>query len=174
MKILLAFLVFCSTVVQSTSLVADRTAVGKRAFEFTMEDQFEKSWSWTAAFRGRPTVLVMSDRSGSEFITAWTSTLSKQYAKSVSFVAMADVSAAPFFIKGLLRSKFREAYSNSILMDWDGDVFEHYHVQDGVPNVLYISPDGVVRLHVWGKGSQAEVSSFTRELDRLISASTSK
>lgn len=174
MQILLMFLVLCVATVQSTSLAADRTAVGKRAFEFTMEDQFEKSWSWSAAYRGKPTVLVMSDRSGSEFITAWTNPLTKQYAKRVSFVAMADVSAAPFFIKGLLRSKFREAYTNSILMDWDGDAFEHYHVQDGVPNVLYISPDGVVRLHVWGKGSQGEVSSFTRELDRLISQSTTK
>ena len=174
MRVALTLLLLVFPFIQSTSVRADRTAVGKRAFEFTMEDQFETSWSWSSTYKGKPTVLVMSDRSGSEFITKWTTPLIKQYAKRVSFAAMADVSAAPFFIKGLLRSKFREAYSNSILMDWDGDAFEHYLVHDDVPNVLYISPDGIVRIHVWGKGTPGEISAFTRELDRLISQPSSK
>lgn len=174
MRILLTVCVLVLSVVHTTSVRADRTAVGKRAFDFTMEDQFEKTWSWSATYKGKPTVLVMSDRTGSEFITAWTNALTKQYAKRVSFAAMADVSAAPFFIKGLLRSKFREAYSVSILMDWDGDAFEHYLVHDDVPNVLYISPDGVVRLHVWGKGTQNEIAAFTRDLDRYLSQPSSK
>jgi hypothetical protein len=139
-----------------------------------MEDQFETSWSWASTYKGKPTVLVMSDRSGSEFITKWTTPLTKQYAKRVSFAAMADVSSAPFFLKGFLRGKFREAYTNSILMDWDGDAFEHYLVHEGVPNVLFIGPEGVVRLHVWGKGTPGEVSAFTRELDRFITQSSSK
>lgn len=171
-----AFILFVLTLmsVQAISVRADRTAVGKRAFDFTMEDQFEQSWSWSSTYKGKPTVIVMSDRSGSEFITKWTTPLTKQYAKRVSFVAMADVSAAPFFLKGFLRGKFREAYSNSILMDWDGDAFEHYLIHEGVPNVLYISPDGVVRLHVWGKGTQSEIAAFTRDLDRFISQPSSK
>lgn len=174
MRTILTTALLVCAMVCATSVRADRTAVGKRAFDFTIEDQFEKSWSWSATYKGKPTVLVMSDRSGSEFITAWTTPLTKQYAKRVSFAAMADVSAAPFFIKGLLRSKFRDAYSVSILMDWDGDAFEHYLVHEDVPNVLYISPDGIVRLHVWGKGTQGEISAFTRELDRCISQPSSK
>lgn len=174
MRAVLHLLLLAFIVVQSTSLHADRTAVGKRAFDFTIEDQYEKPWSWSATYKGKPTILVMSDRSGSEFITAWTSPLTKQYAKRVSFAALADVSAAPFFIKGLLRSKFRDAFSVSILMDWDGDAFEYYLVHEGVPNVIYISPDGVVRLHVWGKGTQSEIMAFTRDLDRYLSQPSSK
>lgn len=143
-------------------------ATGKKAVEFTLEDQFEQKWSWSKHWSGKPTVLVMSDWKGSDYITSWTTPLTEQFKGRVQFAAFADVSLAPSFIHSMLRSKFREAYANSILLDWDGDVFKHYLVQPGLPNVIFVGADGVVRLHTWGKGAEKHVKAFANELEKLL------
>jgi hypothetical protein len=143
-------------------------ATGKKAIEFTLEDQFEQKWSWNKHWAGKPTVLVLSDWKGSDFIPAWTTPLTEQFKGRVQFVAFADVSLAPSFIHSMLKSKFRESYTNSILLDWDGGVFKHYLVQPGLPNVIYVGADGVVRLHTWGKGADKHVKAFANEVEKLL------
>jgi hypothetical protein len=143
-------------------------AIGKRAVIFTLEDQFEKSWSWESTWSNKPVVLVMSDWKGSNYTTNWTTTLARRFKDRVDFVAMADVSLAPGFLKGMIRSKFREAYKIPILLDWDGDVFKHYNFQAGLPNVIYVDNSETVRLHTWGSGQADHVERFATELERLL------
>lgn len=156
--------------VTATSLIAGDVpkAIGKKAVPFTLEDQFERKWTWSRHWMGKPTVLVLSDWKGSDFTPSWTTPLTETFKERVKFVALADVSLAPSFIHNMLRSKFREAYSYSILLDWDGDVFKHYLVQPGLPNVIYVDAEGVVRLHTWGKGSADHVKAFANELEKLL------
>ncbi len=143
-------------------------SVGKRATEFVLSDQFEQRWSWNKHWKGKPTVLVLSDWKGSDYTESWTKPLAARFQDRVRFVALADVSLAPSFLRSFLRDKFKEAYSNSILLDWDGDVFRYYNVQPGLPNVVFVASDGVVQLHTWGKGSADHVTAFASELDKLL------
>lgn len=154
----------------STAIAADAAkAIGKRAVSFTLEDQFEKSWAWDRHWKGRPTVLVLSDWKGSDYTEKWTQPLTRRFSDRVAFVALADVSLAPSFLKGYLRGRFRDAYTSySVLLDWDGDVFTHYNVRPGLPNVIFIDTDGIVRLHTWGTGSPDHVNTFGDELERMI------
>lgn len=148
----------------------EEKAIGKKAIEFSLADQFEQKWTWSKHWKGKPTVLVMSDWKGSDHATKWTSPLYQRLKDRVQFVAMADVSLAPSFLRGYLRDRFKDAYKNSVLLDWDGTVFTHYVVQPGLPNVLFVDAQGVVRLHTWGKGAQDHVESFAAELERLLTA----
>jgi hypothetical protein len=143
-------------------------AIGKKAVPFTLEDQFEKKWSWNTHWRGKPTVLVLSDWKGSDHLTKWTSALVPKFKDRVKFASFADVSLAPGFLKGYLRERFREAFTTSVMLDWDGDVFKHYNVQPGLPNVIYVDATGTVRLHTWGKGAQEHVDAFIVNLERLL------
>ncbi|CAN5465773.1 hypothetical protein BH10BAC6_BH10BAC6_14850 [soil metagenome] len=155
--------------VSTTSAHApDAKAIGKKAMSFVLEDQFGKSWTWDQHWKGKPTVLILADRTGSEYTKNWTDQLTSRYKDKVQFVAFADVSLAPGFIKSYIKERFREAFSNSILMDWDGDVFEYYHVQDGLPNVIYIDETETVRLHTWGTGKAEHVQQLTNVIDRLL------
>jgi hypothetical protein len=81
---------------------------------------------------------------------------------------MADVSLAPGFLEGYLRSRFRDAYKTPILLDFDGDVFEYYQFVSGIPNVLFIDASGMVRLHTWGKGSGDAVTKFAESVTQLL------
>jgi hypothetical protein len=156
--------------VVTTSLIAGDVpkAIGKKAVPFILEDQFKQKWTWSKHWMGKPTVLVLSDWKGSDYTASWTAPLTETFKDRVKFVALADVSLAPSFIHDMLRTKFRDAYSYSILLDWDGDVFKHYLVQPGLPNVIYVDAEGVVRLHTWGKGSAEHVKAFANELEKLL------
>jgi len=143
-------------------------AIGKKAKAFVLEDQFGKSWPWDQHWKGKPTVLILADRTGSEYTKNWTDQLTMPYRDKVQFVACADVSLAPGFIRSYIKDRFREAFAYSILMDWDGDVFEYYNVQSGLPNVIFIDENEVVRLHTWGTGKPDHVKQFANAMDRLL------
>lgn len=165
LALLLAVIALCTTAFTSDTV----KSVGKRAQTFVLEDQFEKRWSWQTHWKGKPVVLVMSDWQGSDYLTKWTEPLSAHFADRVQFVACADVSLAPAFLRSFLRNKFRDAYRHSVLLDWDGNLFDHYHTQAGLPNVIFIDPTETVRLHTWGVGKVEHVQSFTVQLERLLS-----
>ncbi|MCX6140747.1 MAG: hypothetical protein NTX15_07970 [Candidatus Kapabacteria bacterium] len=149
--------------------VAEDKALGRKAIEFILEDQFKQEWSWAKHWKGKPTVIVMSDRSGSDYTDKWAKPLANRFKDRVQYVAIADVSAVPGFIKGLVRGKFKDAFTNSILLDWDGHVCEYYLMQSGLPNVLFIDSEGTVRLHTWGKGAQEHVDAFAENVERILS-----
>lgn len=153
----------------------DPKAIGLKAANFTLKDQFEKSWKWSDHWHGKPTVLVLSDWKGSSYIDAWTEPLVKKYAGKVAFVAMADLSLtqeAPTFMQGTIqntiRGRFADAYTIPILMDWKGAVVKYYRMRTGLPNVLFIDANGVVQLHTWGKGSEQHLASFTEAMERYL------
>ncbi len=151
-------------------VLANEKAIGKKALEFVLSDQYEQRWTWNRHWKGKHTVLVLSDWKGSDYTAQWTTPLAKRFKDRVQFVALADVSLAPSFLRSYLRDKFKEAYANSILLDWEGDVFTYYVAQPSLPNVIYVAPDGVVKLHTWGKGASDHVDAFATELEKLLSS----
>lgn len=143
-------------------------AVGVSALEFTLQDQFQQSWTWQKHWKGKSVVLIMSDWKGSDYTKNWTAPLVKKFSDKTQFVAFADVSLAPEFIRSYIRDKFKEVYPTSILLDWDGSVFQHYKVKAGVPNVLFIDAAGIVRMHTWGTGSEKHVAMVSKALEKFL------
>ena len=162
-------LALCTILSVSSSIAADpSTAIGKRAIGFTMEDQYEKEWSWDDHWRGKPTIIMMTDRKGKDFLQNWIKPLVDTFRTQVRFASFADVSTVPGFLKGFIRGKFREAFTWSILMDWDGMVMEHYKAKPDVPNILFVDSNGIVRLHTWGDGTGASVTMFIDHVQRHL------
>ena len=164
--LLLAYLVTFSI---TTTLAADpATAIGKRAIAFTLEDQYQQEWAWDKHWRGKPTIVMMTDRSGKDYLQNWIKPLVDSLNDKVRFASFADVSTVPGFLKGFIRSKFREAFTWSILMDWDGVVMEHYLARPDVPNILFVDATGTVRLHTWGQGTGSSVKTFIDQVKRHL------
>jgi hypothetical protein len=173
-SITLRLLVTASTVlllIASAVTAGDGSrAIGKKAMEFTLEDQFEKTWSWTRNYRGKPTVLVLSDMKGSSYLDNWTKPLTERFKGRVQFAAFADVSSAPSFMHGFVRGRIRTSSEHPIMLDFTGDVFTYYHVQSGVPNIVFIDETETVRLHTWGTGSEEYVKAFADHLEKTLNA----
>ncbi len=139
--------------------------------DFVLEDQYERSWS-SKNFRGGITVFVLSDRSGYEYTTNWTNGLVPRFKSApVRFVPVADLQTVPGFLKGLIRSKFREEFSYPVLMDWDGVLIDGFNMEEGYTNLIIVDKQGTVRHAVYGTGSPGQVEAFAKRLEQIIAAS---
>ncbi|MBS1913132.1 MAG: hypothetical protein JST22_14180 [Bacteroidetes bacterium] len=142
--------------------------VGTRVPEFVIDDQFEHSWS-ASMFRGAVTVYVLSDRSGYEYNVNWTTPLLARFRNSsVRFVPVADVQSVPGFLKGFIRSRFRDEFRYSVLMDWDGVLIKAFNMQEDVTNLVIANKSGVIEHVAYGTGTTAQVESFAQRLEVIL------
>jgi len=145
----------------------DKSFIGKQAKEFVLEDQFSKEHTWSK-FNGKPVILLLSDREGSKYSDNWSKPLFEKFGKNVEFIAIADVSSVPFFLKGFIRGKFREAYKNPVLLDWDGDIVEYYGITENVTTFIAINKNGIVQSYLSGKGSPDELTKAEAAIQTII------
>lgn len=140
-------------------------AVGEKATEFTLQDQYEKTVS-LRTYEGRAVVLIASDKECSSQNAAWKKAVRTKYGDSIAVQGLADVSSVPFFLKGKIRSDFKKEAEN-ILLDWKGEVFRSYGLTKGASNVILIDKDGMVRHRSSGPASPEAVQELFEKIDAL-------
>jgi peroxiredoxin len=140
-------------------------AIGEKAIEFTLQDQYEKTVS-LKQYQGRLVVLIASDKEGKAQNSIWAKAIRDKYADRVSVQGVADVSSVPFFLKGMIRSDFKKE-RDSILLDWKGEVFKAYDITKGVSNVILVDKDGMIRHRTSGLASPEAVQALFLKIDAL-------
>jgi len=139
--------------------------INEKAADFTLQDQYEKTVS-LKHFEGRTVVLIASDKEGKVQNSAWTNAIKDKYADRVAIQGVADVSSAPFFLKGKIRSDFKKD-GDSILLDWKGEVFRSYGLTKGAANVILIDKDGMIRHRTSGPASFEAVQELFKKIEAL-------
>ena len=150
------------------ALAYAENAIGEKAPEFTLQDQYEKTVS-LKQYEGSIIVLIASDKEGREQNTAWKKAVREKYGDSVAVQGLADVSSVPFFLKGSVRSDFKKD-AESILLDWKGEVFKAYGLTKGVSNVILIDKEGTVRHRTSGQASSEAVQELFKKIDNLLAS----
>ncbi len=140
-------------------------AVGEKATDFTLQDQYEKTVS-LKQYEGSIVVMIASDKEGSAQNAAWTKAIKDKYADRLAIQGIADVSSVPFFLKGKIRNDFKKD-GESILLDWKGEVFKAYGLTKGVSNVILVDKDGMVRHRTSGGISPGAVQELFKKIDAL-------
>lgn len=161
------FLLLVYVSLHASYVSANTAGIGQKLPQFVMEDQNEKEVK-SSTFNGKQVLLFLADRAGSKLTPNWTKSLEPLYRNKVEFVAIANVSSVPFFLKGFIRGKFKENYSYTVLMDWKGDLWDFYQCQDDVPNVVFIDNGGIARYKISGKGTEKEINQLRQNIDKLI------
>ena len=138
-------------------------AIGEKAIEFTLQDQYEKTVS-LKQYEGRIVVLIASDKEGKAQNSVWAKAIRDKYADRVVVQGIADVSSVPFFLKGKIRSDFKKD-PESILLDWKGEVFKAYDITTGVSNVILIDKYGMIRNRSTGSASPEAVQELFKKID---------
>ncbi len=165
-----------ASVLLATMIVAGATAytntalIGSRIPDFTIEDQFEREWN-AGHFKGETTVFVLSDRSGYEYSDNWTKVLVPRFKSAqVRFVPVADLRTVPGFLKGFIRGQFKDKFTYSVLMDWDGVLITNFNMTEGYPNFVVVNRKGVVEHVTYGKGTAAQIEALATRLQKVIDA----
>lgn len=161
--LILSCIVVCSFVIA----VAETALIGTKAKQFTLVDQFSKEYPWSM-YRGKDVMLFLADRKGSELTTQWTTPLREKFGNAIEYIPIADVSAVPFFLKSFIRGKIKDKYQYPILLDWDGDVAEHYLLKPDVPTLVFIDKSETVRYYTYGKGTEAEIQKAIGEIEIIL------
>ena len=167
MRCCILFALFCLTVIGTSLAVAETTLIGTKAKQFTLVDQFSKEYPWSL-YRGKNVLLFLADRKGSELTPKWTTPLREKFGTSIEYIPIADVSAVPFFLKSFIRGKIKDKYQYPILLDWEGDVAEHYLLKPDVPTIVFIDKSETVRYYTYGKGTEAEIKKTIEEIESIL------
>ncbi|MFM7158320.1 MAG: TlpA family protein disulfide reductase [Bacteroidota bacterium] len=138
--------------------------VGQKLPAFTMEDQNAKEVQ-SSSLRGKHVLLFLADRAGSKLTPNWTKVLEPKYRNKATFVAVANVASVPFFLKSFIRGKFQENYSYTVLMDWEGFLWDHFSCKNDVTTVVHIDPQGIAKYKISGNGTDKELSQLQSHLD---------
>ncbi len=151
-----------------SSFIVLASSIGSKSLSYVLEDQYGNEHR-SVNNNGKRQLLFLADRSGSEYTSNWTKVLEPLYRNTIEFVALADVSSVPGFLKGFIKGKFKDAYSNPILMDWDGKLFEYYNCPEGIPTILFVDNKGIIRYKISGKGTNSELQMLNEVISQYLS-----
>jgi len=116
--------------------------------KFAIADQFD-SLHTEKEYPGTVTILVGSDRTGSQFNRIWEGairdSLRNQFdSTQVKILRVANVSSVPFFLKGLVKGKFPQDNNERVLLDWKGYFPKAYGFVEDVCNIVIFDGNGAV------------------------------
>lgn len=114
------------------------------AVAISLTDQWEKP----AVLRGpleRVTILAIADRAGAEQINEWVAPLKVQFGTNVQFFAVADVSAVPGPLRGMVRRRFAKEYTYPIGLDWKGTITGQLPLTPKAANIFVLDRAGIVQ-----------------------------
>ena len=156
------------TLLLLSSFIALSSSIGSKSISYVLEDQYGNEHK-SVNIQGKRQLLFLADRSGSDFTSNWTKVLEPLYRNTIEFVAFADVSSVPGFLKGFIKGKFKDSYSNPILMDWEGKLFEYYNCPEGIPTIVFIDNKGIIRYKISGKGTSSELQILNEVISQHLS-----
>jgi hypothetical protein len=156
------------TLLLLSSFITNASSIGSKSISYVLEDQYGNEHK-SVNIQGRRQLLFLADRTGSDYTSNWTKVLEPLYRNTIEFVAFADVSSVPGFLKGFIKGKFKDSYSNPILMDWEGKLFEYYNCPEGIPTIVFIDSKGIIRYKISGKGTNSELQMLNEAINQHVS-----
>jgi hypothetical protein len=136
---------------------------------FTLDDQYRQSH--TVSFpREKPLVLLIADREGSAQINPWIAALKQRFGGRVDFAGVADVRSAPGFLRGLVRSRFREKFSHPVMLDWSGETVDRLGLTAARTTLLVLDRAGAVRGRFTGDASAERKAAVFAAMEQSLDA----
>ena len=140
-------------------LIAD----GMKAPEFSLMDQDDQKFKLDQ-FDGKILLIIASDRDGAKYNALWLNPVREKYGGEMSILGMANLKGLPSAIKGIVKGIFRARYKTSVLLDWEGEVFDAYGMLPKVSNIILVDRSG--KIYYTETGKEVE----RKKLNKLIEA----
>jgi AhpC/TSA family len=121
--------------------------------DFTLTNQFGQESSFSFP-NNKKTILVFADRNSGKQTKAWTQQLRADFGNEIEIVGIAVMGWVPFFVKNSVKESFLK--KAPILLDWGDDVADEYNYKSDNCLVVYIAPDGMVKISKHGEFSEKE------------------
>ena len=163
MKTLFSFL---SVLLLAAFASAGQPAVNSKASDISLTDQRGNEVT-LHSFAGKPVVLLASDREGSKQNKAWIKALTGYPGSHFVLLGAADLRKVPFLLRWYYKRDFARDPA-TILLDWNGDLFETYGLVPDVANIILIDREGYVRYLHAGSAEPGTIDDLYREIDSVM------
>lgn len=112
----------------------------KTLISFAMEDQFQRMHT-EKNFTNKSMIMLESDRGGNQFLSIWQNALLDSLTRNparehIRLLSVANLKAAPFFLKGFIRTIFQQRNRHWRLMDWKGTFADVYGFESNQCNIV--------------------------------------
>jgi hypothetical protein len=137
----------------------------------SLTDQWEKPAVLQAPL-DRVTILTIADRTGAEQINEWVAPLKVQFGTNVQFFAVADVSAVPGPLRGMVRRRFAKEYTYPIGLDWQGTITGQLTLTSKAVNLFVLDRTGTIQHTTRGAVEAGALRKLIGAVTRLLPPAT--
>ncbi len=151
----------------TSAVISQEARVHPQATEFTLKDQYDR----TRVYRfpqETVSVVFFADYTGSGQLEDWIRPLYDRYQQTIGIYGVADLSAVPGFMRGLVVRAFRTQLQYPVMFDWQGTISRSYVAQSGQDNLYLIDTRGRIVLQLDGAVSPERLQRVTAQIDRLL------
>ena len=141
-----------------------------KGMQFVLQDQYGTQHVYHFPL-ARVGILLIADYDGSPDLEAWIRPLYARYQQRIRLEGVAELSAVPGFMRGLVRAFFRKNVAYPVLLDWSGEVAQGYAYEKGKVNVFVLEHDGTICLKVTGAVRPRTLQLVIDQIDHLLVAS---
>ena len=138
-----------------------------------LRDQFDLVRRLTFP-RTNLTFLTIADKAGSEQIAAWVTPIHERFGNSIAIEGIADLSAVPRPLRGVVRRKFQKAQRYSVMLDWSGDTVKAFGALTDRANVLVLDLDGTILTRRSGKASRQAIEELGTAIEKALTEATER
>ncbi len=168
MRILWTLLLLAVTVRLSAAPKSDKVVVPTNAPpSIKLNDQYDAPQKLSFPSTN-VTVLAIADKAGSEQIAGWITPIQQRFQGRIAIRGIADVSAVPRLLRGMVRKKFRKIQSYPVMMDWTGDVVNAFTYVPGQANILVLDERGRILARVTGLANPKALDDLNATIDRIV------
>ena len=169
MKTLAILILGFATVLRTTASEIACGAPTNAPAAISLRDQFdalqELSFPTTNVF-----LFTIADKKGSEQIAGWVAPVKERFHERVEICGIADVSAVPRMLRGLVRKKFRQAQTHSVMLDWTGETVKEFGCVSDQVNVFVVDGEGRILKRAVGPASEAKLRDLFSVLDQTLNS----
>lgn len=148
---------------------SSRNSFGK-GMQFALQDQYGTRHTYHFPLQ-RVGILLIADYDGSPDLEAWIRPLYARYQHRIRLEGVAELSAVPGFMRGLVRAFFRKNVAYPVLLDWSGEVAKGYAYEKGEVNLFVLEHDGTICLKAIGAVTPRTLQLVVDQIDHLLVAS---
>jgi hypothetical protein len=114
------------------------------------------------------TLLLIADRKGSEQVSGWVAPLKQRFGRRIDIRGLADVSAVPRLLRGMIRMKFQKAQTYPVMMDWSGAAVKAFTYVPDRANVILMDRRGHILKRLSGEVSPGAVRDLGDAIDGAL------
>lgn len=147
-----------------TLMITAAPVPGRQIIDFELTDQYGREHRYHFP-KPNLSLLTVADSKGSAQVESWAKPVRGRYGAKVDIDGVAEMSAVPGFLRGMVAGQFKKQQQYPVMLDWTGKVSRYLGCPKGQAGILLIDRDGRLLREWQGRATDALLSELFAAID---------